>query len=118
MLRFLPREELGEREGRLPSIVVVHEHAGVLELIEAVLRDEGARVLATRDPFEALDTTRLLKIDLLVISRAFSDVTRDLQATRPDLTVVVLDHEPMSLDEIADAAAAALGLDGDARDAA
>jgi hypothetical protein len=29
--------------GRLPTIVVAHEHAGVLELIEATLRDRGAR---------------------------------------------------------------------------
>lgn len=55
-----------EREpgGRPPTIVVVHEHAGVLELIEADLRDRGAHVLATHDPFEALETIRRLKIDL------------------------------------------------------
>jgi len=32
-----------------PTIVVLHEHAGVLELIEAALRDRGARVLGTLD---------------------------------------------------------------------
>jgi hypothetical protein len=109
---------LGERESRLPSIVVLHEHAGVLELIETAVRDGGARVLATLDPFEALETIRLLKVDLLVTSRAFGDVARDLQVSQPDRSIVVLDDEPMSLDEIAAAVVAALEHDGNAHDRA
>jgi predicted LPLAT superfamily acyltransferase len=37
-----PRSTSG---GRPPTIVVVHDHAGVLELIEAALRDRGAHAL-------------------------------------------------------------------------
>ncbi len=113
MLRFPPfgERELVERGCRPPTVVVVHEHAGVLELIEAALRDRGARVLATLDPFEALETLRQLKVDLLLTSRALSDVAPDLLAPQPDLSLVVLDDVPMSLDEIVEAVVAALELD-------
>jgi PleD family two-component response regulator len=94
--------------GRPPTIVVAHEHAGVLELIEATLRDRGARVLATLDSLEAVEIVRRLKVDLLVISKALKDVTRDVRALQPELTVVVLDDEPMWLDEIAHAVVTAL----------
>jgi hypothetical protein len=67
-----------------PTIVVLHEHAGVLELIEAALRDRGARVLGTLDAFEA----------------------EDVRWT--DLSAVALDDEPMRLDEIAGVAVSAL----------
>jgi hypothetical protein len=94
--------------GRVPTIVVAHEQAGVLELIEATLRDRGVRALATLNSLEALEIVRRLKVDLLVISPALDDVTRDARAFQPDLSVVVLDDEPMWLDEIADAVVAAL----------
>jgi len=96
--------------GRPPTIVLVHEHAGVLELIEAVLRDRGAHVLATLDPFEALDTVHQLKVDVLLTSRALSEVACDLRASQHGLSIVVLDDEPVSLDEIAAAVVAALEL--------
>jgi CheY-like chemotaxis protein len=96
--------------GRPPTIVVVHEHAGVLELIEAVVRDRGAHVLATLDPFEALETVHQLKVDVLLTSRALGDVALDLRASQPGLPIVVLDDEPMSLDEIVDSVVAALEL--------
>jgi CheY-like chemotaxis protein len=91
-----------------PTIVVLHEHAGVLELIEAALRDRGARVLGTLDAFEAAEIVRRLKVDLLVMSPAHSHVASDLRALQTDLSAVVLDAEPMRLDEIADAVVAAL----------
>jgi CheY-like chemotaxis protein len=115
---LLPACREREPGRRLPTVVVVHEHAGVLELIESVLRDRGAHVLATLDPFEALETVRGLKVDLLLASRALNDVARDLRASQPDLSVVVLDDKPMSLDEIADAVVAALELDGNGRNGA
>ena len=113
MLRFPPcgERELEERRCRPPTIVVVHEHAGVLELIEAVLRDRGAHVLATLDLFEARETLRMLKVDVLLTSRALSDVVPDLRASQPDLPLVVLDDAPMSLDEIVESVVAALELD-------
>jgi CheY-like chemotaxis protein len=91
-----------------PTIVVLHEHAGVLELVEAALRDRGAQVLGTLDPFEAAQIVRRLKVDLLVMSPAHNHVASDLRALQTDLSAVVLDNEPMWLDEIADAVLAAL----------
>jgi hypothetical protein len=88
--------------------VVLHELAGVLELIEAALRDRVTRVLGTLDAFEAAEIVRRLKVDLLVMSPARNHVVRDLRALQTDLSVVVLDDEPAWLDEIADAAVAAI----------
>jgi DNA-binding NtrC family response regulator len=107
LARFCHSLRLDMRGGRVPTIVVVHEQAAVLELIEATLRDRGIRVLATLDSLEALEIARRLKVDLLVISRAQNDVARDVRALQPDLSVVVLD-EPMWLDEIAHAVVTAL----------
>lgn len=73
-----------------PTIVVLHEHAGVLELIEAA------------------EIIRRLKVDLLVMSPAHNHAASDLRALQTGLSVVVLDDEPVWLDEIADAVAAAI----------
>jgi CheY-like chemotaxis protein len=91
-----------------PTIMLVHDHRGVLELVETALRDRGARVLATRDPFEALEVVRLLKVDLVVVDRTNRDVVRDLRTLQPVLSALVLDDGPMALVEIEDAVAAAL----------
>jgi CheY-like chemotaxis protein len=93
--------------GRRPAtIVLVHEHGGVLELVETALRDCGERVLATRDPFEALAIVRLIKVDLVIVDRANTDVVRDLRTLQPGLSALVLRDEPMALVEIEDAVAA------------
>jgi AmiR/NasT family two-component response regulator len=91
-----------------PTIVVLHEQSGVLELIEAALRDRGARVLGTLDVFEAAEVVRRLKVDLLVMSPANNHVASDLRALQTGLSVVLMDDEPVWLDEIADAVVAAL----------
>jgi hypothetical protein len=91
-----------------PTIVVLHEHAGVLELIEAALHDRGTRVLGTLDAFEAAEIVRRLKVDLLVMSPAHNHVTSDLRALQTGLSVVVLADEPVWLDQIADAVVAAV----------
>jgi hypothetical protein len=91
-----------------PTIVLLHEHAGVLELIEAALRDRGTRVLGTLDAFEAAEIVRGVKVDLLVMSRAHNGVASDLRALQTDLSAVVLADEPMWLDEIVDVVVAAL----------
>jgi CheY-like chemotaxis protein len=91
-----------------PTIVLVHDHRGVLELVETALGDRGARVLATRDPFEALEVVRRLRVDLVVVDRANRDVVRDLRTLQPVLSALVLDDEPIALVEIEDAVAAAL----------
>jgi CheY-like chemotaxis protein len=99
-----PRQRSARRR---PAVVVVHDQPGVLELIEATLRDLDAHVLVTGNSLEALEVVRRLKIDLLVTGPALG-LTRDARLLQPDLSVVVLDDEPMSLDDIADAAIAAL----------
>jgi CheY-like chemotaxis protein len=91
-----------------PTVILVHEHPGVLELIETVLRDRGTRVCATLDPFEALEVVRRLKVDLLVTSREHTDLARDLRQFQPELSALVLGDEPMWLEEIEVAVAAAL----------
>lgn len=88
--------------------MVLHEHAGVLELIEAALHDRGTRVLGTLDAFEAAEIVRRLKVDLLVMSPANNHVASDLRALQTGLSVVVLDDEPVWLDEFADAVVAAV----------
>jgi hypothetical protein len=74
-----------------PTIVVLHEHAGVIELIEAALRDRGVRVLGTLDAFEA-EIVRLLKVDPLVISRGHLEVA----AIRPRCTAACRRSSPTS----------------------
>jgi DNA-binding NtrC family response regulator len=98
---------------RPATIVVLHEHLGVLELVETALRDQGARVFATRDSFEALETVRRLKVDLVLLSRAKTDVARDLRVFQPELSAVVLGNEPMWLAEIEAAVLAALAERGE-----
>jgi hypothetical protein len=80
---------------RLATIVVLHEHAGVLVLIERALRDRGPRVLAPCDSFEALEIMRRLKVDLVVLARGETEVARQLRVFHPALLAVVLDDEPM-----------------------
>jgi DNA-binding response OmpR family regulator len=91
-----------------PTIVVLHEQPAVLELIEAALRDRGARVLGSLDALEVAEIVRRLKVDLLVLSPANNHLASDLRALQTDLSVVVLDDEPSWLDEIADAVLAAI----------
>jgi CheY-like chemotaxis protein len=97
-------------EGGRPTVILVHEHAGVLELIETALQDRGTRVHATLDPFEALGVIRRLKVDLLVTSRRHTDLARDLRQFQPELPALVLGDEPMWLEEIEASVAAALAL--------
>jgi CheY-like chemotaxis protein len=90
-------------DGRRATIVVVHEHAGVLELIEAALRERGARVIATLNSLEALEIGRRLRLDLLVTSHEHRDVARDLRTSQPRLRTLVLGNSPMWLSEIEEA---------------
>lgn len=91
-----------------PTVVVLHEHAGVVELIEAALRDRGLRVLGTLDALEAAEVIRRLKVDLLVISRGHLEAAERLPELQTGVPAVVLNVEPMWLDEIADAVITAL----------
>ena len=99
---------MGEDRGSRETVIVVHEHAGVLELIEQALRDHGSHILATRNPFEALEVVRLLQVDVLILARDHDDVMRDLRTFQPQLEVLYLDPPPISLRELQEAVAAAL----------
>jgi len=48
------------------TIVVVEQSAAAQELMEHVLREAGHRVLVTRNPQEALELGRRVRIDVLV----------------------------------------------------
>ena len=80
----------------------------MIELIDAALRDRGLVVLGTLDAFEAAESVRRVKVDLLVLSRSHRELAENLRALQTGLPAVVLDGEPMWLDEIVDAVVAAL----------
>jgi PleD family two-component response regulator len=88
------------------TIVIVHESAAVLELIEQALRDRGHLVFATRKPFEAFDVIRRVQVDLVILEDAERDVQqglgRDLRSIQPRLAVIYLGREPVSLNRLAD----------------
>jgi hypothetical protein len=94
------------------TIVVVQQSSAVLELIEQALRDGGAIVFATRDPFEALDVVRRVKVDLLILEDPARDVerglARDFCAIQPALRVLFAGPEPLSLSRLPETVAAEL----------
>ena len=91
------------------TILVVHESAAVVELIEMTLRRHGDAVLGTTNGLEALDVMRRVAIDLLLLDGADQSASRalvsDLRAIQPGLRVLLLRAEPTSLIELADAVA-------------
>lgn len=93
---------------RPPTIVVLADSAGVLELVEPVVRAQTAHVLGTVDPLEALEVARRIKLDLVVSSRRHAEVTRDLMALQPGVKAFYFEDEPMSLAEIEAGITAAL----------
>ena len=111
------------------TIVLVEESAAVQELLEHALREAGHRVLVTRDPREAFELARRIRIDALVCDLAIVEqrgpgLIRRLREMQPSLPVLYLadrgptDAEavedgstlqtPFSLDELQEAVAAAI----------
>jgi CheY-like chemotaxis protein len=94
------------------TIVVVQESLAVLELIEQALGDCGAIVFATRDPLEAFDVVRRVKVDLLILAEADRDVgrglVRDFRTIQPALRVLFAGPEPLSLSRLPETVAAEL----------
>jgi DNA-binding NtrC family response regulator len=112
------------------TIVVVEQSAAAQELMEHVLREAGHRVLVTRNPLEALELGRRVRIDALVADVATLDregpgLVPQLRTMQPALSVLYLEdgsrsngagacdvralQAPFSLDELQEAVAAALG---------
>ena len=111
------------------TIVVVERSAAAQELMEHALRDAGHRVLVTRNPLEALELGRRVRIDALVVDMATLDqegpgLVPQLRTIQPSLAVLyVADrgrlnradadddpalYAPFSLDELQEAVAAVL----------
>jgi DNA-binding response OmpR family regulator len=115
--------------GTRGTIVVVEQSAAAQELIEHVLREAGHRVLVTRNPLEAFELGRRVRIDILVADAATVDdegpgLVQQLRTIQPSLSVLYLAdrrwlneadddharilHAPFSLDELQEAVTAAL----------
>jgi len=111
------------------TIVVVEQSAAAQELMEHVLREAGHRVLVTRNPQEALELGRRVRIDVLVadVAKLGEDGTslvEQLRTIQPSLPVLYLSDRgrldgadtnnasalqaPFSLDELLEAVAAAV----------
>jgi DNA-binding response OmpR family regulator len=111
------------------TIVVVEQSAAAQELMERVLCEAGHRVLVTRNPLEALELGRRVRIDALVADVATLDqdgpgLVRQLRTIQPWLSVLYLEdrsrpdradgdyasvlYAPFSLDELEEAVSGAL----------
>jgi DNA-binding NtrC family response regulator len=80
------------------TIVVVAEHAAVLELVDQALRNARHYVLVTSQPPEALELARRVHIDVLVadgalLDRTDSNLVRKLQLAQPDLKMLYLGNQ-------------------------
>ena len=113
------------------TVVVVERDSAAQELIDQALRGSGHRVLITRDPQEALEVGRQVRIDVLVgdaeLWREQGSLMEWLCSIQPDMRAVrvcdpdekyfsELDGEvcllrPFSLDELEGAVAQALKRD-------
>jgi two-component system phosphate regulon response regulator PhoB len=110
------------------TIVVLEENPAAQELIEQALRESGHRVLVTKNPIEALELARRVRIDLVVGDVPLRDewtVLRQLRAADRGLRVLLVRasdqpiradfdgnatlSSPFSLEELREAVAAALG---------
>jgi DNA-binding response OmpR family regulator len=81
--------------GTRGTIVVVEQSAAAQELIEHVLREAGHRVLVTRNPLEAFELGRRVRIDILVADAATVDdegpgLVQQLRTIQPSLSVLYL----------------------------
>lgn len=83
------------------TVVVIHETAAVLELVEQSLRDAGHHVFATRDRREAVDVIRAVVVDLAILGDRNGDgdpdLVRVLQATQPSIRVMTLGRDAVAL---------------------
>jgi DNA-binding response OmpR family regulator len=91
------------------TIVVVEESAPVQELLEHALREAGHRVLVTRDPREAFELVRRVRIDALVCDFAIVErqrapgLIRRLREMQPSLPVLYLaDRDPSGEEAVED----------------
>ena len=90
------------------TIVVIEESAAVQELLVHALRGVGHRVLVTRDPREAFELARRVRIDMLVCGLALREqrgpgLIRRLREMQPSLPVLFLaERGPADADAVED----------------
>lgn len=114
------------------TILVLEENAAVQELIDEALRECGHRVLSTKDPLEALEVVRRVRVDVLVAGVPFDERIRalvgELRSLQPGLRIVstcgpdgdlpnidrsVRVPSPVSLDDLRGAVTASLDHRGE-----
>ena len=109
------------------TILVLEENPAVQDLIDQALCGSGHRVLTTKNALEALEVVRRVRIDVLVLGllhgmgqtlvgefRSIQAGMRIVSISDPDGDLDGIDHSarlssPFSLDDLREAAAAALG---------
>jgi DNA-binding NtrC family response regulator len=77
------------------TVLVFEENAALQELIDQALRDDGHRVLTTKNSFEALELARRVRIDVLVAGDVLEEGHKDafvgqLRSVQPELGVVAI----------------------------
>jgi DNA-binding response OmpR family regulator len=110
------------------TILVLEENAAVQELIDQALREGGHRVLTTNNALEALELLHRIRIDVVIVGDLLEErgqtllgELRSAQAGLPVVSISAPDDDdlegidptarlssPFSLDDLRDAAAAAL----------
>jgi DNA-binding response OmpR family regulator len=114
--------------GPLATILVLEENAAVQELIDQALREGGHRVLTTNNALEALELLHRIRIDVVIVGDLLEErgqtLLGELRSAQAGLAVVSISAQddddlegidptarlssPFSLDDLRDAAAAAL----------
>jgi PleD family two-component response regulator len=85
--------------GRPLTVVVVNSCPALQDLLEQTLRDSGNRVLVTRDPEEALEVARRVKVDVVVVETLEERFARELSALQ-ELRVLELGPSLISLSDL------------------
>lgn len=103
-LALLPRAsvltDLLMRRRQPITVVVLQSYPAVQELLEQTLRDDGARVLVTADPHEALEVARRVEVDVFVADDHAEELVREILALQPRIRIVELAPGHVSLREV------------------
>ena len=113
--------------GRPATFLVLEQNAAVQELIDQALRESGHRVLTTNNALEALELLHRVRIDIVVVGdlpeerwQSLVEELRTIQGGLPIVSISDVDGDlegidptaklssPFSLDDLRQAAAAAL----------
>jgi two-component system nitrogen regulation response regulator NtrX len=83
------------RERALSTILVVDDEQGIREVLQDVLSDEGHRVVAVQDGFQALEILQTESVDLVILdvwlpNMGGIDVLKRIREAWPDIEVVVI----------------------------